>query len=71
VEFIPQSGTQYDRIYYFSFQTMTLPEIKNFMPKTIAKDIIKHASIRPDWDQYFMLSAVIAATRASCIKFNS
>jgi len=50
---------------------MTLPEIKDFMPKTIAKDIIKEKSIRPNRDQYFMLSAIIAATRASCIKFNS
>lgn len=50
---------------------MTLPEIKNFMPKTIAKNIIKEKSIRPNRDQYFMLSAIIAATRASCIKFNS
>ena len=26
---------------------------------------------RPSRDEYFMLSAIIAATRASCIKFNS
>jgi dCMP deaminase len=26
---------------------------------------------RPSWDEYFMLSAVIVATRSSCIKFNS
>ena len=26
---------------------------------------------RPNWDEYFMLSAVIVATRSSCIKFNS
>ncbi|MDD3083528.1 MAG: dCMP deaminase family protein [Candidatus ainarchaeum sp.] len=26
---------------------------------------------RPSWDEYFMLSAIIAATRSSCIKFNS
>lgn len=50
---------------------MILPEIKNFMPKTIARDIIKEKSFRPNRDQYFMLSAIIAATRASCIKFNS
>ena len=28
-------------------------------------------NIRPSRDEYFMLSAIIAATRASCIKFNS
>jgi len=28
-------------------------------------------SNRPSRDEYFMLSAIIAATRASCIKFNS
>lgn len=26
---------------------------------------------RPSWDEYFMLSAIIAATRASCVKFRS
>lgn len=26
---------------------------------------------RPSWDEYFMLSAIIAATRASCVKFKS
>jgi dCMP deaminase len=26
---------------------------------------------RPSWDEYFMLSAIIAATRSSCIKFQS
>ncbi|MFA5763499.1 MAG: dCMP deaminase family protein [archaeon] len=26
---------------------------------------------RPSWDEYFMLSAVIAATRSSCTKFHS
>ncbi len=27
--------------------------------------------IRPSWDEYFMLSAVMMATRAACIKFKS
>ncbi len=28
-------------------------------------------SSRPSWDEYFMLSAIITATRASCLKFKS
>lgn len=28
-------------------------------------------NFRPSWDEYFMFSAIIAATRASCLKFNS
>ncbi|MFA5931140.1 MAG: dCMP deaminase family protein [archaeon] len=31
----------------------------------------KNGLMRPDWDEYFMLSAVMAATRASCTKFKS
>jgi len=31
----------------------------------------EHQTHRPSWDEYFMLSAIIAATRASCIKFRS
>lgn len=31
----------------------------------------KNNMMRPTWDEYFMLSAVMAATRASCTKFNS
>lgn len=27
--------------------------------------------VRPTWDEYFMLAAVLAATRASCVKFKS
>ncbi len=26
---------------------------------------------RPNWDEYFMLAAIIAASRASCVKFKS
>ncbi|VVB74412.1 tRNA-specific adenosine deaminase [uncultured archaeon] len=31
----------------------------------------KKGLLRPSWDEYFMLSAVAIATRASCIKFKS
>jgi dCMP deaminase len=31
----------------------------------------KFGRIRPDWDEYFMLSAAIIGTRSSCSKFNS
>jgi len=31
----------------------------------------EHQMYRPNWDEYFMLSAIIAATRASCTKFKS
>jgi len=27
--------------------------------------------LRPSWDEYFILAAVLAATRASCVKFKS
>lgn len=33
--------------------------------------VMVEENFRPSWDEYFMLSAIMAATRASCIKFSS